>query len=37
MILENCWIEGDEEIKTNPELLVPACLASYYRIETKTN
>ncbi len=35
MILENCWIEGDEEIKTNPELLVPACLASYYRIEAK--
>jgi hypothetical protein len=35
MILENCWIDGDEEIKTNPELLVPACLASYYRIEKK--
>jgi hypothetical protein len=35
MILENCWIEGDQEIKENPELLVPACLASYYRIEAK--
>ena len=35
MILENCWLDGDEEIKTNHELLVPACLASYYRIEAK--
>jgi len=35
MILEACWIEGAEEIKTDDELLVPACLAAYYRIERK--
>lgn len=35
MILTSCWIEGDEEIKTNDELLVPVCLAAYYRIEQK--
>ena len=35
LILKNCWIEGDEEILTNDELLIPACLAAYYRIEEK--
>jgi hypothetical protein len=34
-ILFDCWISGDEEIKTNDELLVPACLAAYYLIKFK--
>jgi hypothetical protein len=32
LILNACWLEGDEEIKTNHELLIPVCLAVYYRI-----
>lgn len=31
-ILEACWLEGDEEIKQDDEMLICACLASYYRI-----
>ncbi len=35
LILKDTWLEGDDEILTNHELLVPACLAAYYRIEKK--
>lgn len=35
LILKECWIEGDEEIKTDDELLIPACLAAYNTIEEK--
>lgn len=35
LILNDCWIEGDEEIKTNDELLICACLAAYGRIHEK--
>ncbi len=34
LLLSN-WIEGDEEIKTNDELLIPACLACYYLVNLK--
>lgn len=33
MIIDESWISGDEEIKENPELLIPACLAAYHLIK----
>lgn len=33
IIILNCWIEGDEEIKTNDKLLVPAAMKAYELIE----
>ncbi|QHB38496.1 hypothetical protein lotta81_gp038 [Flavobacterium phage vB_FspM_lotta8-1] len=35
MILNDCWLEGDEEIKNDHELLICASLAAYYSIEEK--
>lgn len=34
ILFEN-WIDGDEEIKTNDELLVAACTACYYLVNMK--
>jgi len=34
-ILTNCWVSGDEEIKTNESLLVAACMAVMQMIEMK--
>jgi hypothetical protein len=34
LLLEN-WIEGDEEIKTNDELLIVACLACFFILKHK--
>jgi hypothetical protein len=27
MILDNCWLEGDDIIKTDDDLLIPALMA----------
>lgn len=35
LMLKEAWIEGDEEIKKNEELLVSACLACYYLVKLK--
>lgn len=33
-ILDACWIDGDEEVRTNDELLIIACLVGYRMIES---
>ena len=35
VILNSCWLEGDEEIRKNEELLVEACLQCVELIERK--
>lgn len=35
MIIDDAWVSGDEEIKTNSELLIPACMAAYHLIKFK--
>jgi hypothetical protein len=37
MILNSCWISGDDEIKTDPELYVDACLNAVQLIERKAS
>jgi hypothetical protein len=37
MALLDNWKSGDKEIKTDPELLICACLACYYLIQLKTS
>ncbi len=37
LILNSCWISGDEEIKTDPELYVDACLNAVQLIERKSS
>lgn len=36
LILFNSWLEGDEEIKKDEELLISACLVAYQLIDLKT-
>ena len=36
IVLLNCWIDGDDEIKTNDELLVPAAMQAFQIIKSKT-
>lgn len=36
LILEQNWVNGDEEIKTNDELKIAACTACYYLVNMKT-
>lgn len=36
MILNSCWIDGDDEIKNDDELLVEACLQCVGLIERKS-
>lgn len=36
MILNSCWIDGDEIIKTDDELLIEACLQCVGLIERKS-
>jgi hypothetical protein len=33
IILTNCWIEGDEEIKTNDDFLIPAAMQAFRAVE----
>jgi hypothetical protein len=36
IILNACWISGDEEIKTNEDNFVAACFSAYEVIDIKT-
>lgn len=36
IILNSCWISGDEEIKTNDDYFLAACFSAYEVIELKT-
>lgn len=35
IILLNCWVGGDEEIKKNEDYLIPACFQAYELIKLK--
>ncbi len=35
IILLNCWVNGDEEIKKDDKYLIPACLQAYELIQLK--
>ena len=35
IILTNCWAGGDEEIRKNDDLLVPAAMQAYRLVEVK--
>jgi len=35
VILQNCWLSGDEEIRTDDEYLVPAAMQCFQLIEFK--
>lgn len=35
VILNNCWVGGDDEIRKNEDLLVPAAMQAYRLVEVK--
>ncbi|MGV7234657.1 MAG: hypothetical protein ACQ9ET_00220 [Nitrosomonadaceae bacterium] len=35
IILNSCWVEGDEEIKTDESLLLSACMSAYQLVDIK--
>tara|TARA_R110000796_G_scaffold63139_4_gene145521 strand:- start:5617 stop:5940 length:324 start_codon:yes stop_codon:yes gene_type:complete len=36
IVLLNCWVGGDDEIKTDDELLIPAAMQAFQIIQAKT-
>ena len=36
IVLLGCWIDGDPEIKTNDDLLIPAAMQAFQIIKSKT-
>jgi hypothetical protein len=36
IVLLNCWVGGDDEIKTDDDLLVPAAMQAFQIVQAKT-
>ena len=36
IVLLNCWVGGDDEIKSDDDLLIPAAMQAFQIIQSKT-